>query len=183
MDYESLVTLGQAAAEVHNSSVWALGTYAREAQALGYTLNEYGAAVGKSGSQLSEYACMVEYYQVDRHLNAALNERIWELKQTHLCYTLFRDAKKLGVVYQSVCFLERCLSEGWSVDKARAVLADIKAGKPVIEMWTAWEGIDLDSLSARDIASHVEQHIRALRQAGHQVRIKVYGVGERVTAT
>jgi len=177
MDYESLVTLGQQAAEEENRIYWILGTYALAVKSLpGRTLKAFGADIGKSGSALSEYSCVTEYYLTE---DTTLQECIATLK-AHLCYTLFRDAKKLGDIEQSVTFLERCLGELWSVDKARGILKDILAGQPIMETWTVWDGIDLDNLSARDIASHVEQHIRALRQEGHQVRIKIYGVGERI---
>jgi hypothetical protein len=179
MDYDNLVTLGQAAAEAENSAYWQLGACAVEVQNLpGRTLVEFGKAIGKSGSQLSEYACVTRHYLTD---NDDLQQRIDVLK-SRLCYTLFRDAKKLGRIEKSVDFLEMAHDREWSVDKARAMLADIKDGKSVMETWTVWDSGDLENVSAQDVGTIINKYVRELRQQGHGVRVKVYGVGERVTA-
>ena len=182
INYTSLVTLGMEAVERVNQGIWALGAYTREAQALGYTQEEYGKAIGYSGKLLSEYACVTDYYMVEYLTNPDLHERIWELKQTHLCYTLYRDAKKLGDIAQSVEFLEMALSEGWSVDKARGVLADYLSGKPIFETWTVCDLQASDDVDTAKLLTDVQTQIEALRRQGYSVRVRVYGVGERVTA-
>jgi hypothetical protein len=143
----------------------------------GRTLVEFGKDIGKSGSQLSEYACTMEYYQT---ADVDMNYRIETLKH-RLCYTLFRDAKKLGDVSKSVNFLEMAHDNNWSVDKARATLADMQAGKPVLETWIQWDSRDLDGLSWGMLFEHIKEQVYELQDAGYGVFVKVLGVGERVT--
>lgn len=86
-----------------------------------HTIEDFAREIGINKSTAYQYCKVAEFYE------PSLRRRLLE-DMPNITYTYLRDAMRLEDVDLAVEWLERCSTEGWSVDQAAHQLAEKLGG-------------------------------------------------------
>ena len=115
--YSSLVNDGITACQAMDTGRWLLGEYTR--QLVTYynerTIEQYADDVKIDASRLYEFALMASYYSLETRES---------LSELNLCYSQYREARRLKDLDKSIAFLKKAALNLWTIAQTRSALKE-----------------------------------------------------------